>query len=64
MEESRGGCRTNAGGCVSLNLFGSIPRSLWPKGYSQTSKSPLFPKASIGNPDETVTGPPDKKVRG
>jgi hypothetical protein len=34
------------------------------KSYSQTSKSLSFPKAFIGNPDETLTGPPDKNIRG
>jgi len=34
---------------------GWIPRSLT---YSQTSKSPSFPHAFSGNPDESLTGPP------
>jgi non-heme chloroperoxidase len=41
-----------------LNLCGLVPRSLLPKSYSQTSKNPSFPNAPIGNPGETLTGPP------
>jgi hypothetical protein len=41
-----------------------IPRSLLPKTYSQTSKSPSFPHAFSGNPDESLTGPPIKTFGG
>ena len=47
-----------------FNFFGSIPRGLLRKSYSQTSKSLSFPNALIGNPDETMTGPPIKTFGG
>src|SRR5918994_5121195 len=34
------------------------------KRYSRTSKSLSFPNASIGNPDETTTGPPIRTFGG
>ena len=47
-----------------FNFFGSIPRGLLRKSYSQTPQSLSFPNASIGNPDETMTGPPIKTFGG
>ena len=47
-----------------FNLFGSIPHNLLHKSYSQPSKSLSFPNASIGNPSETLTGPPIKTFGG
>ena len=38
--------------------LGSIPRTWVPEVYVQTSKSLSFPNVSIGNPGETLTGPP------
>ena len=47
-----------------LIYAGLIPRGLLRKIHSRTSKSLSFPNASIGNPDETVTGPPIKTFGG
>jgi hypothetical protein len=41
---------------LEFNLFGANPRRLLAKSHSQTSENPSFPNASIGNPDETLTG--------
>jgi hypothetical protein len=53
---------------VSVRLYsitaGLISRSLLRKQLSQTSSNPSFPNASIGNPDETGTGPSIKTFAG
>ncbi len=49
---------------LDFNLFASIPCSLLRKIYFQTSKSLSFPNASIGNPAETLPGPPIKTFGG
>jgi hypothetical protein len=47
-----------------LNLHGSIPGNLLRKSYSPPFKSLSFPKASIGNPSETLADPTIKASAG